>query len=447
MRGSMQARLIVLALLAVFAVGAITAWLAYRRAVHEVDELIDAQLSQYVRIMLALAHDADDDEVEPPDILGHRYERKLLFQIWRSDDGKRELLLRSPDSPPVWPPGIAEDGYSEARIDGHAWRTFAAQDDEGKEVAWAALDLEIRDELAGEIAGDSLQPYLIGLPVMTLLLWLVIRNSLMPLRRLEAELASRSPERLDALPETGLPNELNPLVRTMNRLFDRVGRTLENERRFTSDAAHELRTPLAALSMQLQVAQRTPDEEERHAAIGKALRGAGRMTHLVAQLLALARLQSSSASGEQSCLDLAALVGEVVDDLGPMAGERGIRLQAVLGAVPERQGNAGLLSALVRNLVDNAVRYAEPGGRVDVSLGHGPEGTVLRVADDGPGVSEAERERLGRPFHRFGSQRAEGAGIGLSIVLRIAELHGARLAFGDGLEGRGLSATVTFSPL
>lgn len=431
-------------MLAVLTVGLVTVWLAYQRAVHEVDELVDAQLAQYVRIMLALAHDGDDDEVEPPQINGHRYESRLLFQIWRREHGRSELLLRSPDAPREWPKGVAQSGYSEARIGSRTWRSFTALDEDGEQLAWAALDLDIRDDLAREIAKGNMRPYLIGLPILALVLWLAIQHGLAPLRRLDAELASRSPERLDALPENGLPRELNPLVRTLNRLFGRVGQTLVNERRFTSDAAHELRTPLAALRMQLQVAQRTPDDQERQSAIAKALRGTGRMAHLVTQLLALARLESSGAAGEMTTLDLTALLGEVVADLEAMAAENRIRLQADLAPSPALAGNPDLLRALARNLIDNALRYAQPGGRVTVSLARRAEAVIVRVADDGPGVAPEERESLGLRFHRFGPQSAEGVGLGLSIVRRIAELHGAGISFGEGLDGRGLGVTVIF---
>lgn len=447
MRLSIQSRLLGLTMLAVFSVGALTVWLAYQRAVHEVDELIDAQLSQYVRILLTLAHDADDDEAETPHIRGHRYESRLLFQIWQREHGRYAMLLRSPDAPRTWPAGVARDGYSETRIGDRAWRCFVATDNTGEHIALAAMDLEIRDELAREIAQDNMRPYLIGLPILALILWLAIRQGLAPLRHLEAELASRSPERLDALLEDGLPRELNPLVRTMNRLFGRVGQTLDNERRFTSDAAHELRTPLAALRLQLQVAQRTPDDEERQAAIGKALRGTGRMAHLVTQLLSLARLESSGAAGEMALLDLTALVGEAVAELEGMAAGKNIRMRVSLAPTPAQPGNPDLLRALIRNLVDNALRYAQPGGCVSVSLENRLGRNVLMVADDGPGVSADEREKLGLRFHRFGPQTAEGVGLGLSIVRRIAELHGAEIRFGEGLDGRGLAVEVAFPKL
>jgi two-component system sensor histidine kinase QseC len=445
MRPSIQARLIVLSLLAVFIVGLATVWIGYGRAVHEVDEVIDAQLVQYARIMLALAHEAEDDEVEPPDIQGHPYASRLLFQIWQREHGRDTLLLRSPAAPDGWPEGVARVGYSDAAIGGVAWRVFSASDNGGERIALAALDLHIRDELVRDIVYGSLVPYLAGLPILAVLLFVVIRHGLAPLRRMEAELASRSGERLDPLSEDGAPREIHPLLLAMNRLFGRVSRTLDNERRFTSDAAHELRTPLAALKAQLQVAGRTPDAAERQAAIAKAERGADRMAHLVGQLLSLARLEGTGDGLEMGGVPLGALLAEVVEELRPLAEQRGIRIDSELAPAAGVTGNPDLLRILARNLVDNALRYGGEGGRVKVSLDDRAGRLEMRVADAGPGVAAAERDKLGLRFHRFGPQRSEGVGLGLSIVRRIAELHGAALQFGEGLDGRGLGVTVRFT--
>ena len=442
MKTSIQTRLLTLSLLSVLVVGLATAWLTYQRTVHEVDELIDAQLAQYARIMLALAKEGDDDEIEPPHIHGHPYETRLLFQIWDREHGQNRLLLRSPEAPSAWPDSVAKDGYSDARIGLVYWRVFAASDEKGERLALVALDQNIRDELAGDIALGNLKPYLIGLPVLALLLVWGIRRGLAPLRRMETELASRSPDRLDPLPDAGAPRELHPLIKTMNRLFRRVMHTLDNERRFTSDAAHELRTPLSALKIQLQVAQRAEDGNERQDAIGKALRGADRMTHLVAQLLALARLEGAGDQVGLVPVALSDLTQEAVSDQQGMADEKGIRLEADIEPDLVPLANPDLIQILLRNLLDNALRYGQPGGRITLSLKREGHRLVLLVADDGPGISSGDRDKLGQRFHRFGPQSAEGAGLGLSIVRRIAELHQAELVFSDGLAGRGLGVSL-----
>lgn len=445
MHPSIQARLLLLSLGAVLGVAVVTLWLAYREAEHEVAELIDAQLTQYARIMLALAHAGDDDEVEAPHIAGHRYVSHVIFQIWQRDEHDDTLLLRSPEAPRTWPDGVARAGYSHLRLAGTTWRCFAAADDEKGRYVLAAIDTHIHAELTEDIAWGNVKPYLVGLPLLGLLLVWAVRGGLAPLRRLEADLAGRSPERLDPLPEAAQTKELRPLARTMNRLFDRLGQAWDNERRFTSDAAHELRTPLAAMKAQLQVAQRAEDVEEVRGAVRKALRGTDRMTHLVSQLLALARLESGPAAAEATLVALSELLAEGLGDAKERAQALGTTLESDIEPHLRVDGNAELLAVLTRNLLDNALRYTPAGGRVRVALARVSGRVLLSVRDTGPGVAEADRDKLGQRFQRLGAQNADGVGLGLSIVRRIADLHGAELVFGVGLDGRGLGVEVVFA--
>jgi len=446
-RVSIQARLLSLTLLVLFVAGGMTAWLGYYNALHEADELVDAQLAQQARIILALGGDSDDEPVNLPGSFFHPYESKLFFQIWGNENGQNLLILHSAGAPREWPQGVARDGYSNMTGGARAFRCFALQDEEGGSGrgVLVAFDMAIRDEIAHFIAWSNLRPYLFGLPVIALLLGMVIRKALAPLRRLEADLASRSADRLDNLDESGAPRELHPLVRGMNHLFARIARTLENERRFTSDAAHELRTPLAALRMQLQVAQRTGDEEERQSALRKAVRGCDRMTHLVAQLLSLARLETDSAQIGLSPLDLGGVVREAVAEMQGIAEVRGLVLSAQIATLPPVLGHVDLLSMLLRNLMGNALNYVPEGGHIEVRLQTLKGEGVLQIMDDGPGVAPQERDKLGLRFHRFGMQSTDGVGLGLSIVRRIAELHSARVVFENGLNGQGLGVRIVFT--
>lgn len=446
MHRSIQSRLLLLSLLSVILVAMATAWMAYREAEHEVDELIDAQLVQYARIMLALAHAGDDDEVEPPHIDGHRYASQVIFQIWQVDDAEQKLLLRSPEAPSTWPAGVARTGYSQLVLDGASWRCFAASDAANGRHVLAAIDLSILDELVSDIAMGNLRPYLYGLPILALLLLWAIRSGLAPLRRMEHDLAVRSPERLDPIPEQST-RELRPLTLTMNRLLSRLRQTLDNERRFTSDAAHELRTPLAAVKAQLQVAERTDDADQGRGAIRKALRGTDRMTHLVVQLLSLARLDSDRGAPALDRVALSELVQESLGEVMAQAEQRDHRLEQQVDPGLSVQGNADLLRVLMRNLLDNAMRYTPAGGRLRCTLEASGEQLRLCVLDNGPGVADADRQHLGERFRRFGSQRAEGAGLGLSIVRRIAALHHAELSFASGLDGAGFGVTLSFPAL
>jgi two-component system sensor histidine kinase QseC len=436
---SIQSRLILLMLASLLAVELVTGWTGYRRAIREADGLLDAQLVQYAQILLSLADEGD--EVSLPDVMAHPYQSKVMFQIWDMKDAPR-IMLRSPEAPQQWPEGVAASGYSEIVLAGHAWRFFVASAPDGH-VALAAHDLHIREELAREVALSNVAPYLVAVPVLALLLLLAIRHSLGPLRALASELSGRDPGYLEALQEAGLPRELRPPVHALNQLFDSIRMVMEKERRFTSDAAHELRTPIAALRAQLQVAERTPDPEERRAAIAKALQGANRMTHLVTQLLDLARLEAVSADRPDAKVNLSDLLEEVVAGFYPQSKSKGVQLQVdIEDCVVD--GNSELLRVLLRNLVDNALRYVPQGEKVRVGLAPEMGRVVLTVADSGPGVAIAEQDKLGLRFHRFSDQTIEGVGLGLSIARRITELHGAELTFGDGLEGRGLGVRVSF---
>jgi two-component system sensor histidine kinase QseC len=440
---SIQTRLLTLGLAVVLVVGAATAWLGYRRAVHEVDELMDAQLAQYARIMLALAYTSSDEEVEFPSIHGHSYQSRILFQIWEQGPGVSRLILTSPGVTHDWPTQVGRNGYSIARIGDRSWRCFAARDSKGEHLIWTGLDLHIRDELARDIAFNNIKPYALGLPILAVLLIVTIQRGLMPLHKMEKELSNRSPDRLDPLPEDDAPSELRPLRRTMNALFGRVKQALDNERRFTSDAAHELRTPLSALRVQLQVAQRAQNDDERQGAISKALLGAERMTHLVGQLLSLARLDSIAASVGHRTFDLSALTEEAIQQATPAADAKQCRISSHVDPELVVQGNPDLLAVLLRNLLDNAVRYGDYGGRIEVGLSREAKNIVLRIADNGPGVSNEDHDKLGDRFQRFSTQAVDGVGLGLSIVRRIAELHGANLGFGPGLEGKGMGITLS----
>lgn len=439
---SIKSRLLVLVLGALLAVELVSGWTSYLRALHEADELLDTQLVQYAQIMLSLGRDGREDEVRLPEIQAHPYQNKLMFQIWDMRDAPR-LMLRSPEAPHHWPDGVAHAGFSETVLDGHAWRFFAVTAAD-RHLVLAAHDLHIHQELASQIALSNITPLFVAVPLLALLLLLAISHALEPLQALASDLARRAPARLDALPEVNLPTELTPPVRAMNQLFDRIRQTLEHERRFTSDAAHELRTPIAALRAQLQVAERTPDAQERQAAIAKALQGTGRMTHLVGQLLALARLEAESVERPEAAIDLGKLLAEVATGFVAQAAARDVTLQTAIAPGCVVTGNRELLRVLLRNLVDNAVRYVPQAGTVRAALAPEGEMVVLSVDDNGPGVSPEARNLLGQRFHRFGAPGTEGVGLGLSIVQRVAQLHGAAVVFGDGLAGRGLGVSVRF---
>ena len=296
-----------------------------------------------------------------------------------------------------------------------------------------------RTKLANEIAEQLLMPMLFALPALALLLVIAIGLALTPLRQLARDVSARAPDRLDPLPMESLPGEVAPLVSRLNSLFADIVRALENERRFTADAAHELRTPLAALRAQAQVALASVDAGERQRALTQILAGCDRATHLVAQLLTLARLDAGNA-GPMPTLDLREIAEEVLARSAGEAIERNCELSLDEGSarVP---GDALLLQIMLRNLIDNALRHSG-GTQIGVSIASNGTQAILTVADNGRGIADDERERVQQRFYRSTSTDSPGSGLGLSIVRRIAELHGGNLEIRPAESGIGLLARI-----
>ena len=437
-------------LLALLLGGVSVCWLAtlawsYADAHHEIDELFDAQLVQAAQALLAQSgrrrehkHDDDHDDIEELERAAHRYQSALKFQIWH-DDGS--LVLRSPNAPTV--PLAQIDGFSATAGDGIHWRIYSQWDQKHRRRVQVAEDHAIRDELIGHIAWRLLMPALFGLPLLGAWVWLAIRRSLVPLDAVAGQIAGREPTRLQPVVPQTAPEEIRPLVEAINGLFARVGQAMEAERQFTADAAHELRTPLAALAAQAQVATRARDEAERRHALDQLTSGMARASRLVDQLLTLARIDPQHGIASTAAIRLDQLAQDVCADHGPQALAKNIALEldAAPVAIP---ADADLLRVLLRNLVDNAIRYTPAGGRVNVAVAATGDGACLTVSDTGPGIPVAEHGRAFERFSRLAGQDTEGSGLGLSIVRRIAELHAARVTLEPGRDGRGLAVTVAF---
>jgi len=296
-----------------------------------------------------------------------------------------------------------------------------------------------RAELAGEIAKHLLVPILVALPGLALVLVIAVGFSLKPLRRLGDDIAARAPDRLTPIDSEDAPREIVPLIRRLNELFAGIDRALENERRFTADASHELRTPLAALKAQAQVALAATDVAERQHALNQILVGCDRATHLLSQLLTLARLDAGTGQ-PMTEFALRPLAEDVLADAAGEAISR--RCELVLGDGDARVcGDAALLRALLRNLVDNALRH---GAATQVEIGiaaHGGD-AVLSVSDDGKGIPAADIDAVQQRFRRGAEADSRGSGLGLSIVKRIVELHRGKLEIRSPVPGGGVSLQV-----
>ena len=434
---SLRWRLLGAVCAAVLLLWLLTGWLSYTQAQHEAEELMDGNLAQTGRLLLAILHDNEDDLRELAGRLAtvrgaadNIYEPPLEFQIGRGDGS---ILARSEAAPNLPVLGVA--GYSDILRKDASWRVLNVASGDGRFRVQVAQSIDLRDRAALEVASQTVLPLALLSPVLILLIYLSVLRALRPLDRLAGEVAARSPDNLAALPDQQVPTEALPLVGAINRLFRRVARTLDNERRFTADAAHELRTPLAALKVHTQVARLSREDAQRDHALRQIEHGVDRATRLVEQLLRLARLDPLNTLPEPRAVKLHALVDGTIDALRQATPDAAQRITHTLPPdTPAVAGDADLLQIALRNLLDNALRYTPAQAAIQVAVEDDGQALNLVVCDNGPGVPADTLARLGERFFR-GASSAEGSGLGLAIVARIMTLHGGRLELSNRPQG------------
>lgn len=441
---SLKRRLLGLLLLVAGLVSALTTLLAYRAAHTEAEHAFDAQLVLVAETLAAIAADAGPDYAEH-EFAEHAYRNALpvAYQVWSRRDGRDILLLRSANAPATVLTTV--EGLSEARHEGRRWRFYLQR--EGGFTIVTGQDHASRDALTRELTLRILLPFLIGVPVLALAIWLTVDRALRPVASLAAAVEALEPDTLTPVASPAAqPREIAPLLQALNRLIGRMASALASEQRFTADAAHELRTPLAALRIQAQVASRATAPADREHALAQVLSGVDRMHHLVEQLLTLARLEPARAGTGFATVELADVAAAAQRTLGNAAAARQQCIDSAL-APASVTGNPVWLGIVARNLLDNAIRYTQPGGRIEVRSGRRGDRCVLEFRDDGPGLDAGARDGLRARFARGGDVDSEGCGLGLSIVDRIVRLHGGTLLLDDGLphaagDGCGLAALV-----
>ena len=428
---SIRLRLLVL-LLGMLAVAALAmAGVTYRNVLAQTEALFDYQLRQ---MALSLR---DQGEIAP-DQASALADKDLDFvvQIW-SADGRAIYASRAHDQLPA----SALLGLADVTVGQKAWRTFSVAT--GRRVIQVAQPRQIRQQLAADAALHSVQPLLVVTPALALLMWWLAALSLRPLQQVAQAVRERDTQSLAPLPGAGLPDELAPLVQALNDLLQRLGQTLDVQRAFVADAAHELRSPLTALKLQLDLLHRAPDAAARDAATRALGDGITRAAWLVEQLLALARNEPGAPILPFATVDLTEIARRALADTVPQALARGSELALQAGAPVLLQGDAASLLVLVRNLVDNAVRHTPPGSAVQVQVTLTPRGAELVVDDAGAGIPPADRERVFDRFYRRNPAATDGSGLGLAIVRTVAARHGATVVLGDSPLG-GLRVTVRF---
>jgi signal transduction histidine kinase len=426
---SIRARLLIALIILVALISLLAAAVTYRRVANETSILFDYQLRQMALSLRSQISLAPRIEV-PPD----QSDTDFVVQIW-DVYGARTYLSR-PGLPMI---NQIVLGYANLNLQGDAWRTYGLQTADG--VIQIAQPLRVREELARAAAERVVIPLILLLPIMIAAVAWIVRRGLLPLRYVTAEVQRRDARSLRPLGSDNLPREIEPLVGELNRLLARLHAAFDAQHAFISDAAHELRSPLTALRLQLQLLDRAPDEAARAEARGRLGAAIERAIHLVEQLLALARSDPQESAANFELLDLAAAAAEGIKDTHELAVARGIDLGLDGESKVPVFGDREALRTLARNLVDNAVRYTPVGGSVRVRCRNIADGALLEVTDTGPGIPREDRERVFDRFYRRAAEQESGTGLGLAIVKAVAERHGAQVTLDDA-PGGGLQVAV-----
>lgn len=433
---SLQGRLLVLVLGFACAVWLGAAVLTWRDAQHEIDELLDGHLAQAAALLLVQAAGDHDDVYDAPVL--HKYAPQVVFQVFVEG-----VLTTRSANVGAQPLAAQTEGFSTVRgADGELWRVVSTRDARHDVTVLVGEKMESRQSILWALMRSLLGPLVIALPLFALGLWWSVRQGLAPIRALRERLDQRATHAAEPVSLQGMPRELEPLVQTLNGLLARINGMVQSERRFTADAAHELRTPIAAIRMQAQVALGAGDDVTgRTHALQTTLAGCDRASHLVDQLLTLARLEAAPAAPAAQ-VDLGAVVRRVAGELVHTALGRQQEVTVQADTVCPVAANEVLLGVLVRNLLDNALRYSPAGAQVEVRAYADAAGAHLQVQDSGPGMTEEAIGHLGERFFRVLGNEQTGSGLGWSIVRRVLAVLGASTTVSRSAQLGGLSVAV-----
>ena len=428
---------------------------AHNVARHESDELFSARLATSARVLealvahqlasatitkplvIALPAELETTTSDEPETYGHRYETKIAFQVWR-DDGV--LLAKSQSAPDVVLASL-KAGFSEHLIDGEPWQVFGLRSD-NIWILTAEKD-EVRQEMSHDIGMSILTPLVVGGLLMLVAMNFILMRSMRPLALLAARIAARKPESLEviALPET--PLELAPIVTALNQLLERIRAAFEREQRFLNAAAHEIRTPIAAVQLHMENAMSAATEQQRQVSLESAMAGARRTSKLAEQLLALGRISAGGDLVEPQRVSMTELCCDVIATIEPLLDRRGqtIGLDAPVDCWV--LGDPTQLQRMLQNLIDNASLHGAERGEIQVTLDRAPGVALLAVCNDGPTIPDDELVHLFTPYYRLPGARPGGHGLGLAIVKEIVNQHAGQIRIQPKADGQGTCVLVS----
>lgn len=426
-------------------------------AIHESKELFSARLATSARVLEALVarqlekaslaspiiitlpKQLEEAQGDAPEEFGHHYETKIAFQVWREGG---PLLAKSASAPDI-PLGTLKAGFGTNKIDDDLWQLFALRS--GDVWIITAEKDEVRQEMANGIGLSILLPLVLGGLLMLVAVNMVLTINMRSLRELADRIGKREPESLALIHLERTPEELAPIVTELNSLLTRVKATFEREQRFINAAAHEIRTPIAALQLHVENAQRAATAEEREKSLSDAMQGVRRTAKLAEQLLVLSRITAKGTKEHFQNVLLSQISCEVIAVHEPLLTRRGQTIGLDVEGEVAVWGEPYKLQRLLQNLIENASQYGQENGEIQVEIRQTAEGMVWSIANDGPPIPDEEMKNIFMPYYRVLGTNAPGSGLGLAIVKEIVEQHHAHIEMRRKTDGQGNVATVIFT--
>lgn len=434
---SISFRLLLMILLSLLllwtAVLCFTGW----RTSRDINAVYDAELIQVAKLLaVAISHEAAEQDLDEYqlDLRETAYDYPLLFQIWNHND---RLLVRGPDAPGHALSSAREDGFSDAQFNNADLRVYTMNLKDGEFRVQVARDYEVMHALVRDFVLDVIKPLLLALPLFGIL-WYVVHRGLEPLRQVSRLIAERDYGHLNPVIVEHMPAESARLVDEINALLVRLKASIERNGHFTADVAHELRTPIAGMLVQLQSTDEHSNDAECRQVISKVRMGLKQLNHVVNQLLTLASIEPEQIRQQFTPMELREVTREVISELSPSALEKGIEMELDACEQVAFCGNKQLIVIMLNNLLNNAIKFTPQGGTLRIYLAKVTHGVSMAVEDSGPGIPDEIKKWVFERRKRVSSGRGGGSGLGLSIVKEICNLHHATITLKDKPEGSGL---------
>jgi two-component system, OmpR family, sensor histidine kinase QseC len=423
---------------------------------HESEEIFSARLATSARVLevltarqlehatitnpiiIELPDELEHQHSSTEEINGHPYESKISFQIWHNN-GK--LLAKSATAPDK-PLGPMTEGFGKNLIGDDVWQVFQLKSGDVW-VMVAEMDA-VREEMSGDLGVAIMTPLIIGSLLLLIVINLIAYRSLRPLQALANVIASREPQSIKPITLSKTPSELKPVIDELNHLLDRVQKAFKREQQFIDAAAHEIRTPIAALQLHIENAVNAKNDVDRDQSLAEALSGLRRTTRLTEQLLTLSRVSGATDQEKQQILSLDGICKEVVKNTKPLISQRGQTIELNVSDDCLIQGEQHKIERVIQNLIDNASQYGSVHGLISVSLAK-VSGTIrLVVSNDGDIIPESEKTKVFDPYYRILGSKSFGSGLGLAIVKEIILQHKGSIRIEDKSVGNGVQVILEF---